>query len=145
MGSATVYQLAKRGNNVLGIDQFAPPHVYGSSHGDTRITRQAIGEGEQYTPLALRSYEIWQEIEKETGKNLLNIMGGLIISSTAKTAMTHVENFFENTINAAKKFNIRHEILDARQIREKFPQFKIQDNESGYYELKIDTLCPQRL
>ena len=68
MGGATVYQLAKGGNKVLGIDQFSPPHIYGSSHGDTRITRQAIGEGEQYTPLALRSYEIWEAIEKETGK-----------------------------------------------------------------------------
>jgi len=143
MGSATVYQLAKRGNKVLGIDQFAPPHIYGSSHGDTRITRQAIGEGEQYTPLALRSYEIWQEIEQETGKKLLNITGGLIISSTAKTAITHVENFFDNTITAAKKFNIRHEILDARQIREKFPQFNIQDNEIGYYEYNAGFLRPE--
>jgi len=71
MGSAAAYQLAKRGNKVLGVDQFSPPHIYGSSHGDTRITRQAIGEGEQYTPLSLRSYELWREIEKEIGKNLL--------------------------------------------------------------------------
>ena len=43
-GSAAVYQLAKRGHRVLGIDQFAPPHSYGSSHGETRIARQAIGD-----------------------------------------------------------------------------------------------------
>jgi len=52
MGSAAVYQLAKRGQSVLGIDQFALPHHYGSSHGETRIARQAIGEGEEYVPLA---------------------------------------------------------------------------------------------
>ncbi len=143
MGSAAVYQLAKRGNKVLGIDQFSPPHIFGSSHGDTRITRQAIGEGEQYTPIALRSYEIWQEIEKETGKKLLEMNGGLIISSGAKTAINHVENFFENTIAAAKKYNIKHEILDSSQIRKRFPQFNVQDNESGYYEYNAGFLRPE--
>jgi sarcosine oxidase len=45
MGSATLYQLAKRGIKALGIDHLSPPHTLGSTHGDTRITRQAIGEG----------------------------------------------------------------------------------------------------
>jgi len=144
MGSAAVYQLAKRGNNVLGIDQFSPPHILGSSHGDTRITRQAIGEGEQYTPIALRSYEIWQEIEKETGKKLLEMNGGLIISSGAKTAINHVENFFENTVATAEKYNIKHETLDATQIRKRFPQFNVQDNESGYYEYNAGFLYPEK-
>jgi sarcosine oxidase len=44
-GAATLYQLARRGVRVVGIDRFSPPHVYGSTHGDTRITREAIGEG----------------------------------------------------------------------------------------------------
>jgi len=51
MGSAAAYQLAKRGVRVVGIDAYSPPHVHGSSHGQTRITRLAIGEGEQYVPL----------------------------------------------------------------------------------------------
>lgn len=143
MGSAAIYQLAKRGSKVLGIDRFSPPHIFGSSHGDTRITRQAIGEGEQYTPLSLRSYEIWEELEKETGKKLLEKCGGLIISSGAKTAINHVENFFENTVAAAEKFNIKHEILDAIQIRKRFPQFNVQDNESGYYEPDAGFLRPE--
>lgn len=143
MGSAATYQLAKRGNKVLGIDQFSPPHIFGSSHGDTRITRQAIGEGKQYTPLSLRSYEIWEELEKETGKKLLEKCGGLIISSKEKTAINHVENFFENTIAVAKKFHIKHEILDATQIRKRFPQFNIQNNEIGYYEPNAGFLRPE--
>jgi len=48
MGSAAVYQLAKQGNKVLGVDRFSPPHPNGSSHGESRIIRQAIGEGEEY-------------------------------------------------------------------------------------------------
>src|ERR1035438_10063437 len=92
MGSAATYQLAKRGAKVLGLDQFAPPHVLGSSHGDTRITRLAIGEGAHYTPLDRKSHEIWRDIENETGADLLMVTGGLIISSANRTAMLHVDD-----------------------------------------------------
>jgi len=133
-GSAALYQLAKRGNRVLGIDQFSPPHAHGSSHGDTRITRQAIGEGEHYTPLSLRSYELWREIEKTTGKNLLTITGGIIISNEEQRAKNSANNFFENTLIAAKKYGIAHEILDALELQSRFPQFIIKDGDVGYYE-----------
>jgi sarcosine oxidase len=58
MGSAALYQLARRGITVTGIDRLTPPHDCGSSHGESRITRQAIGEGDEYVPFALRSHEI---------------------------------------------------------------------------------------
>nr|WP_297859265.1 FAD-dependent oxidoreductase [Meiothermus sp.] len=61
MGSASLYQLARRGARVIGIDRHRPPHIYGSSHGETRITRQAIGEGAAYVPLVLRSHQIWRD------------------------------------------------------------------------------------
>lgn len=143
MGSAAVYQLARRRNQVLGLDRFSPPHEYGSTHGDTRITRQAIGEGEQYTPLSLRSYDLWREIERETGKDLLTVTGGLIISSAGDRSTSHVADFFENTIAAARKYGIRHDILDATDIRRKFPQFRVRDNEVAYYEYEAGFLRPE--
>src|SRR6185369_9148537 len=88
-GSAALYQLAKKGQKVVGVDQFEPPHMYGSTHGDTRITRQANGEGEEYVPLALRSYEIWREVEKETKEDLLTVTGGLTIADTVRPARMH--------------------------------------------------------
>ena len=143
MGSAATYQLAKVGNRVMGIDQFNPPHSLGSSHGDTRITRLAIGEGEQYTPLVLRSHELWREIERESGREILVTTGGLIISSGAKTAINHVENFFENTVDAAKKYGMNHELLTSDQIRNRFPQFNVKDDEEGYFEKEAGFVRPE--
>jgi sarcosine oxidase len=134
LGSATVFQLSRQGALVLGLDRFAPPHEFGSTHGNTRITRQAIGEGLQLTPLVLRSHALWREIERETGASLLTASGVLIISSAAKTSHTHVANFFDNTVTAARNHGIPHEIWDAASIRLRFPQFRIQDHEIGYYE-----------
>jgi sarcosine oxidase len=144
VGSAACWQLAKCGAKVLGIDRFTPPHSYGSTHGDTRVTRLAIGEGEQYVPLVKRSHEIWREIEAATGESLLTATGGLIISSGARLAETHVANFFDNTLAAARRHGIEHEILDARAIRERFPQFQVRDNETGYYEPGMGYVHPER-
>ena len=143
MGSAAAYQAAKRGAKVLGLDQFAPPHDLGSSHGDTRITRLAIGEGAHYTPLAMRSHEIWRDIENETGADLLTVTGGLIISSGNRTAALHVESFFANTVAAAEQHGIAHEILDAAALRKRFAQFNIRDDEIGYYEPAAGFLRPE--
>lgn len=143
MGSATLFQLASKGCRVLGIDQFSPPHIDGSTHGETRITRLAIGEGDHYVPFALRSHEIWKDIERESGKKLLFSTGGLIMSSEDRTSSVHVENFFKNTVSAAEKFGIRHEKLVADGIRKRFPQFKVADNEIGYFEPDAGYLLPE--
>ncbi len=143
MGSAALYQLAKRGARVLGIDRFAPPHEQGSSHGDTRITRLAIGEGAHYTPLVKRSHEIWRQIERETGTDLLTQCGELIISSENRKSSVHVEGFFRNTVNAAREHGIAHELLDPSQIRARYPQFNIRDDETGYFEADAGFVRPE--
>lgn len=143
MGSSTVYQLAKRGSSVLGLDQFSPPHAHGSTHGETRITRLAIGEGEEYVDFAVRSHEMWREIERESGKKLLNSVGGLIISSPGSKSSAHVSNFFSTTLDVAKKKNIVHEELDAAAVRKRFPQFGIKDFECGYFEPEAGYLSPE--
>ena len=143
MGSAALYHLARKGRRVLGIDRHSPPHVHGSSHGDTRITRLAIGEGAQYTPLVIRSHELWRELEQATGESLLTTNGGLIISSATTGAVIHVADFFANTLAAAAEYGIAHELLDAAAIRRRFPPFNVSDDEVGYFEPTAGFLRPE--
>ncbi len=143
VGSAATWQLAKRGAKVLGIDRHSPPHAFGSSHGDTRITRLAIGEGANYTPLAMRSHEIWRDIESRTGKDLLVETGMLVISSDKQRGNLHGSDFFANTIAAARKYSIAHEVLGADAIRKRFPRFNVRDDEVGYFEPSAGYLRPE--
>jgi sarcosine oxidase len=143
MGAAAAFQLARRGARVLGIDRYAPPHAHGSTHGGSRITRKAIGEGEAYVPLVLRSCELFREIEALTGETLLVETGGLWISSDKRLATTHVENFFGNTVAAARRFGIAHESLGPAEVRARFPQFAIRDNELAHYEPEAGFLRPE--
>lgn len=144
MGSATAYQLAKRGRKVLGLDKYSPPHDRGSSHGETRITRTAIGEGMAYTPFVRRSNEILAELEQTASILLRTTTGGLILSSPGKTAVNHVPRLFENTIEAAKAYGVPHELLGASKIRKRFPQLRVQDDEVGYYEPEAGYVRPER-
>ena len=135
VGSAATLHLAREGKRVLGFDACQPARTNGSSHGDTRITRLAIGEGEHYTPLVIRSHELWREFEREAGVDLLVQCGGLIISNRVEAKESHgVPAFLDNTIGAARKYNIPHETLSAPDIRKRFPQFNVADHEAAYYE-----------
>lgn len=143
-GASVIYQCAKRGLRTLGIDQFPSPHDKGSSHGETRLTRLAIGEGEHLTPFAVRSHALWREIGQETDERLLKVTGGLIISSAGATSVNHVPGLYRNTLAAAVKHGIRHEILTSAAIRRIFPPFMVQDGEMGYYEPEAGFLRPER-
>ena len=144
MGSATVYQLAKRGVKILGLDRFAPPHAFGSSHGDSRVTRLACGEGAQYTPFARRSNEIWRELERASGQTLLVHNGLLVISGKGPRAQTHGNaDFLQTTIDAAKANNVAHELLTDADIRHRFPAFNISDGDRGYFEPTGGFLHPE--
>lgn len=143
MGSAACYQLAKRGASVTGIDRFSPPHSLGSTHGETRITRLAIGEGAHFVPFAIRSHEIWRELESETGADLLTVTGGLIMSATAEHPLHGNVTFLQTTIDAANKFGIKHRVLMTNEIEREFPQLGLTGTEHGYFEDDAGFLRPE--
>jgi len=145
MGSAALYQLSSTSKKVLGLDQLQPPHSLGSTHGGSRVTRQAIGEGRHYVPIVLRSNEIWRELESKTGEELFNTCGVVMFGENPKAAAVHgLGDFLEQTIQAAKAFDIQHEILDASALQKRYPQFHFSGNEVGYFEPGAGALYPER-
>ena len=136
IGSATCFQLAARGASVIGIDQYEPPHPYGSTHGDTRITRLAIGEGCEYVPLVRRSHELWREIEQQAGVRLLTQSGGVILA--------HADSpFLEQTRASARQYEIGHENLSAAEVADRFPMFAVDPQTEAYYEPEAGYVRPE--
>jgi sarcosine oxidase len=143
MGAATLYQLARLGAKAIGLDRFSPPHARGSSHGETRITREAAGEGRAYVPLARRSHEIWRALEAATGAQLLAECGCLIIGRPL-AGHHRKQDFLKATFELAREFGIRHEKLDASAIAKRFPQFDtVHGDEIGYFEPGAGSLRPE--
>ncbi|UWU73836.1 N-methyl-L-tryptophan oxidase [Bradyrhizobium huanghuaihaiense] len=146
MGSAILYQLAKRGVHAIGIDRFVPPHRMGSSHGETRITRQAVGEDGVYAPLVLNSHRIWRELEADTGEKLLHDCGVLVMGpGTGPTSHHGKPDFVARSVEVARDFGIQHEILDGTEVARRFPQFLgLAGNERAYYEPGGGYVFPER-
>lgn len=143
MGSAAAYQFAKRRAKVLGLDRFAPPHTLGSTHGETRITRVANGEGLEYSPLALRANTLWREIERESGTDLLTQNGFAAIAGKKRAAKAGNAEFLEVTIAAAKAAGIDYEIFAGKEFRERFPAFNVQDDDTVYFDRVGGFLRPE--
>jgi sarcosine oxidase len=127
MGSAVTFQLAQRGLRVIGVDRFRPPHDRGSTHGETRITRLAIGEGAEYVPLVRRSHELWRELEAATGSSVLEQIGGLVIGRPD-------DGFLEQTRAVAELHGIPHRNLSSTQLRDDFPMFDAPADTEAYFE-----------
>lgn len=145
VGGAATCHLARSGAKVLGIDRFSPPHSHGSSHGDTRITRSAIGEGVEYSELALRSHALWREFEALTGQTLFVRNGCLTISGADAVVMHDVDDFFANVETAAQRFNIPTRTFgDAAAISARYPQFAVQPGDKAILDEEAGLLYVER-
>ena len=79
MGYAAAYHAAKHGARALGLDANPAGHDLGSSHGTTRAIRETYFEAPEYMPLVQRSFDLWCELEAETGQSVLTTSGALYL------------------------------------------------------------------
>jgi len=121
MGSATAWALARRGVRVVGLEQYAPFHALGSSHGKTRIIREAYFESPEYVPLVQRAYELWDELGERTGRRLLRVTNGVSIGRLDSP-------FIVGARESAQRHGLAHELLDAQEARKRFPVLALPDD-----------------
>ena len=145
IGSAATFQLSERKAGVLAIDQFAPPHQFGSSHGETRITRIACGEGLEYTAFARRSHEIWRQLEARTGAELLTQNGLAVISGAGPRAIAHGNpDFLATTVQAARDAGIDYQTMSGSEFRANHPAFNVGDDDTVYLDTTGGFVRPER-
>lgn len=135
-GSSTLYHLSKTSKKIIGIDRFHPPHTHGSSHGESRIIRQAYYEDPKYVPLLVAAYRQWTEIEQTSGKTLFRRTGGLMIGNR-DTAVVN------GSLLSAKTHGIPYEYLDDAALKERFPAFRPSRDTVGILEKEAGILFPE--
>jgi sarcosine oxidase len=136
MGSATAWHLARRGLRVLGLEQFAPAHDRGSSHGLSRVIRKAYFEHPDYVPLVHRAYELWEELERACGRELLRKTGGLMIGRPDSAVV-------EGSQKSARLHGIRHRMLEGAELRERFPVLRFREDEVALEEFDAGVLLAE--
>jgi sarcosine oxidase len=136
MGSSTVYQLALRGQTVLGFDQFTPPHAFGSSHGKSRIIREAYFEDPLYVPLVKRAYHGWAELQARSGKRVLTRTGGLMIGAPDGVVVSGARA-------SAVEHRLPYEELSAAELRARFPALRPAADAVAIWEPRAGVLDPE--
>lgn len=136
MGSATLRALSRRGWRVLGIDRFAPPHAMGSTHGRSRIIREAYFEHPSYVPLVQRAYHLWDEIERESGGPLLRRTGGLMIGAPDGVIVA-------GALASARAHGLPYELIDAAEVSRRFPAYRPAEDMVAVWEPRAGVLDPE--
>lgn len=137
MGSAILAHCAARGASAIGIEQFEPAHDRGSSHGKTRMIRQAYFEDAAYVPLVLRAYELWRELERAAGDEILRSTGVLSIGEESS-------KIIQGTRRAAIDHGLPVESLSQREVKARYPSLELRQDEVALLEIDGGVLDPER-
>jgi sarcosine oxidase len=137
MGSATVYQLARRGKRVLGLERYDIPHPMGSSHGHTRIIRLAYSEDPSYVVLLQRSYELWRSIQARAGEQLLHITGSVDAGPSSSWV-------FEGSLQSCLQHELPHQVLTSKELSERFPGYRLPGETLAVLQPEGGFLLPER-
>jgi sarcosine oxidase len=127
MGSAAVYELARRGRRVLGLERFDIPHDLGSSHGVNRIIRLAYWEHPAYVPLLRRAFELWRELELHCGERLLVVTGS--IDAGRRDSKTVAGSLLSCAVHA-----LPHHVFDAAALRRRFPGYLLPPDMTAVFQ-----------
>ena len=127
IGSAALACLARQKLRVLGLDRFEAGHDRGSSHGQTRIIRQAYFEHPDYVPLLLRAYEAWRELEARAGRRLYYEVGLLQVGPAEGLVLSGV-------LASAREHRLDVETLEPSEIAARFPGFRPRPDMQGAFE-----------
>ncbi len=127
VGSAAFYYAAKQGRQVLALDQFGAAHDRGSSHGQTRIIRQAYFEHPNYVPLLVESYELWRELERRTGRHLFHETGLLEVGFADGPVI-------QGILRSASEHSLAIEEISDAQFAQRFPTFRKSADQVALFE-----------
>ena len=136
MGSATLAHLARRGARAIGIEQFSRLHGLGSSAGKTRMIRKAYFEDPAYVPLLRRAYDLWRELETETSRKLMDLIGVLMVGTPDQPAIVATQQ-------SAKAFALPLEVLDSQEIARRYPGTAPRPEEIGLLERDAGMVYPE--
>lgn len=136
-GSAAAYHLARRGHSVLGFDRFARGHTLASFGGLSRIIRLSYYEHASYVPLLKRAWDLWRELERDSGETLLMQTGGLYMGPP------HGE-LVSGSLASARTHGLAHQVLDNAELRRRYPIFDVDPDWVGVLDAQAGWLAPER-
>jgi sarcosine oxidase len=120
MGCATARALARRGREVVLLERFRIGHTRGSSHGRSRIFRYSYDHPD-YVRMAMETLPMWRDLERDTGREILKLTGGLDVGQT-----------IDRNARALEAHGAAYELLTPDHARRRFPFLAFPDERILY-------------
>jgi sarcosine oxidase len=136
-GSAAAYHLARRGQSVLGFDRFNRGHTLASFGGLSRIIRLSYYEHASYVPMLRRAWDLWRELERDSGERLLTQTGGVYMGMPDGELVS-------GSLGSARTHGLAHEVLDNAELRRRYPVFDVHQDWIGVFDEQAGWLAPER-
>lgn len=127
MGSMALWQLARRGIEVVGFEQFRLGHANGGYSGETRMFRTAYSNGIHWVPALVAARALWRSLEEECGLKLLDLNG---FASIGRPGTPNLDRLIAN----AKSAGLAIEVLNAADARARFPALAVEDDEIAVFD-----------
>jgi sarcosine oxidase len=137
MGAATAWQLASRGVRVAGFDRHHPPHTFGSTHGHSRIIREAYFEHPQYVPLVQAAYGLWAQLEACAKTRLFQASGGVTIGRPGSALL-------DGSRRSAREHGLVVQEWTAPELADRIPALATVPDMIGLFEPRAGLLAPER-
>ena len=136
-GSAAALALVRRGLRVLGLEAGERGHELGSSGGRSRMIRQAYFEDPGYLPLLSAAWAGWDALSAAAGETFVEVIGGLYAGPVES-------NLFRGSVASARLQALPHEVLDAAEIRRRWPVFTVGEDVGGLHDPGAGMIRPER-
>jgi sarcosine oxidase len=127
LGSATAWQLARRGARVVGLEQFELGHVRGASHDTSRILRRSY-HTPAYVRLANEAYRDWALVEAASSESLVTLTGGLDLFPPGAAIPA------ADYVTSMRAEGVVFEELDRGQVASRWPALRLPDGTSALHQ-----------
>jgi sarcosine oxidase len=127
MGAWTARLAQRAGRRTVLVDAYGAGHPRATSGGETRIVRASHGDDELYTRWSRRARDAWRALGDEAGEALFVEAGALWFGRRR-------DGFEAASAATLERLGIPVERLSAADVRERWPQIAIEDDELAVFE-----------
>ncbi len=127
LGSATAWQLARRGETVLGLERFNLGHERGASGDSSRILRHSYHTPD-YVRLTFSAYDDWATLEQDSGEHLVTVTGGLDLFPPGCAIPC------DDYTSSLAACSVPCTMLDAAEVAARWPQFVLPAGTQALYQ-----------
>ncbi|MHA6631152.1 N-methyl-L-tryptophan oxidase [Pseudonocardia sichuanensis] len=136
MGAQVLWQLARRGVQATGFETYAPGHARAAAGGETRLFRNFELDDLGYAPVVRRADELWEVLQRESGRPLRTTTGVLVMGSPSHRQM-------QTALRSAESSGLPFAVYDEDELARRHPEFAVDPGDIALWDPRGGSIRPE--